>query len=1311
MQTPKNLSTTLHRARMVSSLGALLLTGIGFGQPTQNWSSRHDQGGPLNEAPKKSTTDASGNFYVVGESNGNLVTGKFDSAGALLWTSRYSMTGDSTQTAAGIAVDGGGNVYVAGTGYNGLDDDMFVVKYSSAGLIQWHFIYDGPGNGNDVAKGFALDGSGNALVTGRSANVANDDMTTVKVNASGSLVWARHYNGSSNTIDQGNAVVGDAAGNVAVGGYSTEAGKQVFTVVLYNAAGTQQWAQALTPNTGAAQAVAINGSGVAATGYEFIAGAGERIRTAHVTLAGVLSSSPSYDGPSVGNDRGRAVRFDALGLIYVAGYVYNTGDRDMATLRYDTGGTLQFAQTFDAFGGDDEAAEIGLDGTDAIVSGFGTSGGLRAIVTVRYFTGGGLNWSRAYTTAGGAGDTANMVSVDAVGDVLVSGQVYNGSLQANDFSISKYAGATGSVVYEIEQDLGGGTEDYVQAAVVNRNTGDTYITGSYATAQGQDILTVKFNSVGIFQWARTYNGPVGGNDEGRAIALDGSGNILVAGVARTATGDDYVVIKYNQAGTAQWTSLYNGPAGGDDTPNGIASDGSNNVAVTGRSAASGGDNYATVYFNSAGVQQWAQAYNGVGNGYDEATAIRIDGSLNVIVTGYAWGGSNENVATIKYTSAGAVSWTQVFNGIANGVDAGWAVKTTSVGDVIVAGQSWTGASDDILTIKYTAAGALSWSRLFNGPGSDFDSATGLVIDASNNAYVTGYAWGGATDFDIATLKYDISGTLAWSRTYDGPGGGADFGEAINIDSVGDPYVTGDVESAFGDLHYATIRYDRTTGNTVWPASGGVFSNGAAIFDTGVGGSDAPVQVGLDTADNVYVAGTSRGFGTGADFHAVKYLVDPKLVSVSASPGYVVATDPATGTVTLTHAAPTGGALVTLSSSLSANATVPANVTVPAGSSSATFPITTANTGYSTLTATISATYAGVTKTGLLRVWPNNRAAFISQTVPSSMLSGQTYKVTYVYQNTGATTWTAARNYMIRTQLPTDNTVFGINRILVDTAASVLPGQSYSFVGYAVAPATPGAYSLRWRPLHGYVADFGPTTPAGTINVTASPNNAAFVSQIIPTSVFAGNDFTASVTMQNTGSSTWTQAAGYSLQTQNPVDNVRFGWNRIYPSSAVSILPGANHTFTRVMTAPWATTGTFNMQWRMSSSGGSGFGAFSTNVPIVVTTGPNNALFQSQSGIPTTIAAGATFSATVTMRNAGTATWTGASGHTLQTATPTNWGVTSIVPAGSVPQNTNHSFTATFTAPATPGTYQFQWRMKAGATAFGQRSTLVTITVT
>jgi len=136
------------------------------------------------------------------------------------------------------------------------------------------------------------------------------------------------------------------------------------------------------------------------------------------------------------------------------------------------------------------------------------------------------------------------------------------------------------------------------------------------------------------------------------------------------TSDDYTTIKYSSAGDTLWVRSYNGPQNASDGANDIAVDGSGNVYVTGRSHGGGTlYDYATVKYDSAGVERWVARYQGSGRGDDAAGALAIDGWGNVYVTGNSYGtGTRADYATVKYDSAGIEQWVARYNGPANGDD-------------------------------------------------------------------------------------------------------------------------------------------------------------------------------------------------------------------------------------------------------------------------------------------------------------------------------------------------------------------------------------------------------------------------------------------------------------------------------------------------------------------------------------------------------------------------------------------------------------------------------------------------------------------
>jgi subtilisin family serine protease len=92
-----------------------------------------------------------------------------------------------------------------------------------------------------------------------------------------------------------------------------------------------------------------------------------------------------------------------------------------------------------------------------------------------------------------------------------------------------------------------------------------------------------------------------------------------------------------------------------------------------------------------------------------------------------------------------------------------------------------------------------------------------------------------------------------------------------------------------------------------------------------------------------------------------------LSALALNPTSVNGGSPSTGTVTFSGPAPSGGAVVNLSSSATAG-TVPSTVTVVQGYNSATFTVNTTTVTAST-PVTITAAYAGVTRTATLTVMP------------------------------------------------------------------------------------------------------------------------------------------------------------------------------------------------------------------------------------------------------------------------------------------------------------------------------------------------------
>ena len=103
-------------------------------------------------------------------------------------------------------------------------------------------------------------------------------------------------------------------------------------------------------------------------------------------------------------------------------------------------------------------------------------------------------------------------------------------------------------------------------------------------------------------WVARYNGTGNGYDEGKAVGVDNSGNVYVAGsTLGLGTINDYATIKYNSAGEQQWMALYNEFAHPDEQLNAMTIDASGNVYVTGGSGLYNVPYVCTtIKYNSAG---------------------------------------------------------------------------------------------------------------------------------------------------------------------------------------------------------------------------------------------------------------------------------------------------------------------------------------------------------------------------------------------------------------------------------------------------------------------------------------------------------------------------------------------------------------------------------------------------------------------------------------------------------------------------------------------------------------------------------------
>ena len=386
--------------------------------------------------------------------------------------------------------------------------------------------------GDDRGARIAADGAGDILLTGLFEGTVDfgggayhaaggTDIFIAKYNGTGSHLWSHCFGNTG--LDWGQAIAADAAGNVLVGGtfertvsvggdMFTSAGSADIFVAKYDGAGTHIWSHSFgAGGLDRCHSIAVDGAGnVLITGtfagtVDFGGGpltsvGGHDIYVAKYDGAGTHLWSHRF-GAS-GEDRGIVIKVDGDGNVLVTGYFQGTvsfggisyhaaGGTDIFIAKYDGTGMHIWSKAF-GDSSDDQGLGIARDGDGSIfVTGyfqgtvdFGggplTSVGGHDIYVAKYDEAGTHLWSRCIGDA--SNDEGEFIAVDGTGNVVVTG------------------------FFEGVVDFGGGPR---------------------TSAGGRDIYVAKYDGNGAHLWSQRYGADA--EDQGRGIAVDGAGNVLVTG--------------------------------------------------------------------------------------------------------------------------------------------------------------------------------------------------------------------------------------------------------------------------------------------------------------------------------------------------------------------------------------------------------------------------------------------------------------------------------------------------------------------------------------------------------------------------------------------------------------------------------------------------------------------------------------------------------------------------------------------------------------------------------------------------------------
>lgn len=852
-----------------------LTTGLLEAQiPGFQWANSIGSTGGGNDVGKCIKTDASGNTFVCGSFNGTIdfdpsstifnlssyygsqdfFIAKYGPTGSFIWAKGFGgLGGDDCPS---LAVDAVGNVYVAGSFFYTVDFDpspsvsnlvqqygtnLFLAKYDPSGNFIWVKGILGNTTLSAFSEGLNIDINGDVLLTGSYSGTIDIDPSAstvnlvsaggleifvAKYNSAGNYLWGHRF--GSTSADYSHSVSSDGAGNVYIAGefngtvdfdpsastntLVTSSNSDIF-IAKYDLNGNYVWAKNMSNSSG-----------------------GEHINCIFSDVSGNLYIAGDYSGTT---------DFDPSAGVY---NLSTAGSIDAFFAKYNSSGNLILAKSIGGINFDvgysvvaDAIGNIYLTGSFRLTCDFDPSsstanlstatnnGGDVDVFIAKYDVNGNYVWAKNMPGSSVSNDIGRAIVLDGNSGVLITGQLYN-------------------------------TSDFDPSSAVSNLTssaGSSFFIGKY------DLLTC--NLLHAF----TPQEAVGGNENGKRIRKDASGNLYAMGSfigtvdfdasAVTATLSSPVaqgifITKQDPSGNYIWAKCIvvdQMNFGSQCDASDLFVDVSGNIYLTG-------------------------SYNGT-----------IDFDPSAATSTLTSSGNSQDAFFAKYDNSGNYVWAKSIGGVGSfvGAENGCAINSDATGNVFVAGYFQTTTDFDpsaatatlsttgfaefaMFMAKYDLNGNFIWTKGIIGSANKIP--TSMVIDNSN-VYLAGY-FSGSADFDPAApvymltssgsedafiSKYDLNGNFVWANKI---GGSAqDVGNSIVLDLSGNIYMTG--------YFYSTVDFDPSASVSNLVSSGNSdgyiakYDNaGNYLWAKRFGGTNLELgeSIDLDVNNNVIISGYFYG---------------------------------------------------------------------------------------------------------------------------------------------------------------------------------------------------------------------------------------------------------------------------------------------------------------------------------------------------------------------------------------------------------------------------------------------------------------------
>ena len=582
------------------------------------------------------TVDGSENIYVSGRSGNNFALLKYDSSGTLLWSKVLT----SMQSGTDVALDSTGAIYTVSRE----GDQAHISKHNSVGDITWTRSWGG--GGSEVAEEMVIDSTNNIYFTGRtdSYGAGSGDAFIVKYNSAGTMLWNKTW-GTANS-ETGYGITLDNEMNIYLTGEIDISGRYNAFIAKFSSVGNYIW-----NGTWGGYAndfgnrIALNNDGeIYVTGTTNSYGAG----SSDIFLLKYKPSMIQINLPHNNDDFGHiAPSFNVMVFIPDLDQMWYTLDNGLTNTSFLSNGTI-----------DQGVWDSVSDGIVSIIFYANDTSGIvyNTTVSVVKYTGTSyikqdVEWYRTWGVSMDS-DFALDVAVSSSNEIYVSGMT-RADMGPTNLTLNKFD-AQGNLLWARE--WGGIGSDRGDGLALDNES--VFVAG-YTSSFGQgsnDLCLIKYDFNGNLVWNVTWGDTL--QDAASNLVLDSEGNIYVSGWTSSygSGSTDVLVVKFNSTGGFEWFETWG--SSGNEWGEDIALDNeTGNVLILGSSTQ---PEAFVVCYNSSGSEQWSNTYVGL---MDGARGINVDSSGYFYLTGYVdVAAENEDIIVAKLDRYGNLLWNRTWGG-------------------------------------------------------------------------------------------------------------------------------------------------------------------------------------------------------------------------------------------------------------------------------------------------------------------------------------------------------------------------------------------------------------------------------------------------------------------------------------------------------------------------------------------------------------------------------------------------------------------------------------------------------------------------